>query len=98
MAVEIRTVSDDEVPAYRHCLMQVFGDDVESDPDGDRRMCALIPATQRWAAFDGSQIVATAGTFDHAIGGPGWRHAADGRPDDGDGFARRIAARASCAS
>lgn len=71
MAIEIRTVSDDEVPAYRHCLMQVFGDDVESDPDGDRRMCALIPATQRWAAFDGSQIVATAGTFDHAIGVPG---------------------------
>ena len=71
MSVEIRTVSDDEVTAYRHCLMQVFGEEVDSDPDGDNRMRALIPATQRWAAFDGSQIVATAGTFDHAIGVPG---------------------------
>ncbi len=71
MSVEIRTVSDDEVSAYRHCLLQVFGDDLDSDPDGDNRVRALIPAAQRWAAFDGSQIVATAGTFDHAIGIPG---------------------------
>lgn len=71
MAVEIRTVSDDEVGAYRQCLMQTFGDEPDGDPDGDDRLRTLIPATQRWAAFDGSQVVATAGTFDHAIGIPG---------------------------
>ncbi len=71
MALEIRTVSDDELTAYRTCVMNTFGEDLEVDPDGESRLRALIPRAQRWAAFDGPQVVATAATFDHAIGMPG---------------------------
>lgn len=71
MALEVRTVTDDEVPAFRAAMMIAFGDDADTDPDGDRRIRALVPATRRWAAFDDAQLVATAGTFDHAIGVPG---------------------------
>ncbi len=71
MAIEIRTVTDDEVPAWRDAIFTTFGDDASGDPDGDARTRALIPEKQRWAAFDGPTVVATAATFDHAIGLPG---------------------------
>jgi len=71
MSLEIRTVQDDELTAYRTCMMTTFGEDLESDPEGDARLRALIPAAQRWAVHDGGMIVATAATFDHAIGVPG---------------------------
>jgi predicted acetyltransferase len=71
VAIEIRTVSDDEVPAFRHCILTTFGEDLDADPEGDARMRALIPAAQRWGAFDGKTVVGTAGTYDHAIGVPG---------------------------
>ena len=71
MSIEIRTVRDDELDAFRDCIFTTFGDDLESDPGGDARLRALIPEAHRWAAFDGRYVVATAATFDHAIGVPG---------------------------
>jgi predicted acetyltransferase len=71
MAVEIRTVPDDDLDAYRSCVFTTFGDDIEADPGGEVRMRALIPPERRWAAYDGRYVVATAATFDHAIGMPG---------------------------
>jgi predicted acetyltransferase len=71
MSLEIRNVSDGELDAFRECIYNTFGDDLESDVGGDERIKALIPEAQRWAAFDGPIVVATAGTFDHAIGVPG---------------------------
>jgi predicted acetyltransferase len=71
MAFEIRTVTDDEVVAYRTAVMTTFGDDLDSDPGGAARTRALIGPEQRWAAFDGATIVATSATFDIAIVVPG---------------------------
>ncbi|HWO27106.1 MAG TPA: GNAT family N-acetyltransferase [Kofleriaceae bacterium] len=71
MALSFRTVADDELPAYRAAMMATFGDDPESDPEGAARVRALIGPEQRWAAFDGGDVVATSGTFDHAIAMPG---------------------------
>src|SRR4051812_20794820 len=71
MALEIRTVTDDELLAFRAAVVTIFGDDPDSDPDGATRLRALIAPEQRWAAFDGGAIVATAATFDHAIVVPG---------------------------
>ena len=71
MALEIRTVTDDELAAFRAALFTTFGDDAESDPDSATRVRALIPPEQRWAAFEGDTIVATAATFDLAIVVPG---------------------------
>lgn len=71
MALEIRAITDDEIPAYREAVVVTFGDDDDNDPGGPARLRALIAPAQLWAAFDGSTIVATAGTFDHAIAVPG---------------------------
>jgi len=71
MSIELRTVADDEVTAYRAAMSETFGDDLDNDPDGPARVRALVAPGQRWAAFDGGTIVATAGTFDHAIVLPG---------------------------
>jgi len=70
-SIEIRNVSDDELAAYLEALFTTFGDDATVDPNGDARLRALIPSAQRWAAFEGSLVVATAATFDLAIGIPG---------------------------
>lgn len=71
MAVEIRCITDGELPAFRDAVMLTFGDDGERDPDGAARLRALIAPGRAWAAFDRGMMVATAGTFDHEIGVPG---------------------------
>lgn len=71
MAIEIRTVGDDELAAWRDCVFTTFGDDASVDPDGEARTREMVPPRQRWAAYDGATIVATAGTLDLEIGLPG---------------------------
>lgn len=71
MALEIRTLRDDEIDPFREATMETFGDDTEGDPTGPARFRALVPTTQAWAAFDSGTIVATAATLDTAIGVPG---------------------------
>jgi predicted acetyltransferase len=71
MALEIRTITDDEVVAYRETVMTTFGTDIEVDPDGGARLRAILDPSQTWAVFDGRALVATAGTFNHQIGLPG---------------------------
>jgi predicted acetyltransferase len=63
MTVEIRTIRDDEVQAYRDSLMATFGEEPESDEGAAERFRALMDPTQAWAAFDGATVVGTAGTF-----------------------------------
>lgn len=69
--MEIRTIRDDEVAAYRTALLQTFGADLEVDPSGDDRLRALLDRSQVWAVFDGTAIVGTAATFALQIGVPG---------------------------
>jgi len=71
MAIEIRLITDAEVPAYREAMLTTFGDDVESDPTGADRIRALCDPSRLWAAFDGATIVGTAGTFDFDLVVPG---------------------------
>jgi predicted acetyltransferase len=72
MALEIRTITDGEIAAYREAALATFGTDPEVEgPGGVDQHRALIGKQQAWAAFDGSMIVATAGTFDLTIGLPG---------------------------
>jgi predicted acetyltransferase len=71
MSLEIRTVADDELPAFRAAMMATFGEDADSDPEGAARIRALVAPGQRWAAFDDGAVVATAATFDLAIALPG---------------------------
>lgn len=70
-SLEIRTITDDEVAAFRDAIMSAFGDDRDADPNGPERTRALLPRAQTWAAFDGTTIVATAATIDHGLIVPG---------------------------
>jgi predicted acetyltransferase len=69
--VQIRPITDDEVPAFRASLMLTFGGDPAADPGGDERFRALIEAGRAFAAFDGSTLVATAATFTLTLAIPG---------------------------
>lgn len=70
--MQLRAITDDEVPAFRELLMNAFGDDTgDSDPDGDRRFRALIAPGNAWAMFDGAQVVGVGGMFELSIGMPG---------------------------
>jgi predicted acetyltransferase len=70
--MELRAITDDEVTAFRECMMQTFGDDPQdADPDGDRRFRATLPLAQAWGVFDRGALVATAGSFDLSLGMPG---------------------------
>jgi hypothetical protein len=66
--MQLRAITDDEVPAFRECLMTAFGDDTgENDPDGDRRFRALIAPGNAWAMFDGAQLVGCGGMYELSI-------------------------------
>jgi predicted acetyltransferase len=70
--MELRAITDDEVTAFRECIMQTFGDDPQDvDPDGDQRFRATLPLAQAWGVFDRGTMVATAGSFDLQLGMPG---------------------------
>jgi predicted acetyltransferase len=71
MALEIRTITDDEVERFRESLLQTFGVDVADDPDSGQRFLQLVDRSQAWAVFDGSVIAGTAATFNISIGIPG---------------------------
>ena len=73
MALEIRSIRDDEVAAFHHALFQTFGVDADVDPGYPDRMRATLDLAQAWAAFDDGAIVATAGTFALDVGVPGGR-------------------------
>jgi len=62
--MEIRPITDDEVPAFRAAMITTFGGDVASDPEGDERFRALVDRSRAFAAFDRGRVVATAATFD----------------------------------
>src|SRR5436853_3125400 len=72
MTVEIRTITDDEVTAFRNAMVTTFGDDTDSDPGGADRFRAIIDRSQAWSVGDGGTIVATAGTYDLGLGIPGY--------------------------
>ncbi|MCX5744805.1 MAG: GNAT family N-acetyltransferase [Proteobacteria bacterium] len=69
--IDVRTITADEVPAFREAMMATFGFDDEADPDGATRTRALLAPAQMWAAFDDGTVVATAAAFDLALGLPG---------------------------
>jgi len=72
VALEIRTITDDEVTRFRTSLLQTFGADPDDDPGSENRFMVLVDRAQAWAVFDGDVIAGTAATFkDLSIGIPG---------------------------
>jgi predicted acetyltransferase len=73
MGVDIRTITDGEVSAFREAALAVFGADpeVEAGINGADQHRALIGPGQAWGAFDSGMMVGTAATFDFTISLPG---------------------------
>ena len=68
---EMRPITDDELPAFFTMLSAAFGED---NNDDDLAIESLTAETDRTiAAFDGSDIVATAGAFTFEMSVPGGR-------------------------
>lgn len=73
MSLEIRPITEAEVSAWRHCLLQAFAFDPGGDPEGDERLLALLDLSRAFGAFDRGQVVATAAGFDLELAVPGGR-------------------------
>jgi predicted acetyltransferase len=69
--LEIRTIDDAEIPAFREAALGTFGTDSEEDPTGTARQRALISPARSWVACDGGQIVGTAASYALQIAMPG---------------------------
>jgi predicted acetyltransferase len=69
--MEIRSITDDEVPAFRAAMITTFAGDPAADTSGNERVRALVREGRAWAAFDRGNVVATAGTFEQDVSMPG---------------------------
>lgn len=77
--VEIRFITEDEIPAYRRALELGFGSDVADDDDeGLARFRAISNLETTQVALDHDQIVATFSSFDLDLTVPGGSLAAAG--------------------
>lgn len=74
MTIELARVGDTEWETLREVVFGAFGDDTDVDPDGERRIRALVE--RAWLARDGAlgnQPIGGAATFDHVVRVPGGR-------------------------
>lgn len=71
MDVTYRAVRRDEIAAFRAAILRVFGMDWPASDDEDERYVSLLPPERTLAAFDGSSIVGTSGTFGVEMSIPG---------------------------
>ena len=69
--LEVRTIEDAEIPAFREAALGTFGADSEEDPTGTDRQRAMILPERSWVACDAGQIVATAASYALQIAVPG---------------------------
>ena len=69
--MEIRPITDDEVPAWRLSLIHTFGGDPAGDPEGDERFRAIVDLGRAFGAFDRGAVVGTAAGFDFTMSVPG---------------------------
>lgn len=69
--MEIRRITDDEVPAFRRTMITTFGGDPDSEAGADDRIRALLEPDRRFGAFDRGVCVATAGSYAQTVTLPG---------------------------
>jgi predicted acetyltransferase len=71
MSITIRAILDSEIDQFRASLLAVFGFDPATDPTGTERVRALLDLGRTYCAFDGDQLVASAGAFTFDLSIPG---------------------------
>lgn len=68
MTIDVRGISPSELERYEAVAMRTFGVDVV---EGESRLAKVLQTERAYAAFDGDEIVGTAGTFGHSLSVPG---------------------------
>jgi predicted acetyltransferase len=68
--MEIRPITEDEIPAWRNALITTFGGDASADTHLEA-FRATVDRARALAAFDGASLVATTATFDLSLAVPG---------------------------
>lgn len=71
MSLEIRTITEEELPRYLKVLGSAFGDPIPADEAP--RFKEVLPLDRAWAAFDAGSMVATGGAFPFHMTVPGGR-------------------------
>ncbi|MFI0896843.1 GNAT family N-acetyltransferase [Streptomyces sp. NPDC020983] len=70
MTIELRALAESEWEAYERCLLRSFGGPGE-DPAEAQLWRELLPVGRTVTAWDGKEIVGTAGAFDFRMAVPG---------------------------
>jgi predicted acetyltransferase len=71
MDIEVRSITDGDVEAFRRSLIENFGGDVSDEEGALDRFRDLFENSRTFAAFDGGEIVGTAGAFSMEVAVPG---------------------------
>ncbi len=71
MAIDIRPIVKEEIPAFRHVISQAFGGDAVDDEESRQRFDDQVDLGRTYAAFDDSRMVATAAAFTFDVSLPG---------------------------
>ena len=73
MDIDIRAITDEEIPAFRHRINRAFGGDASDDPEAVQRFREQVDLDRTYAGFDGDEMVATGATFTFDVSLPGGR-------------------------
>lgn len=68
MAIAVRGITRSEMEQYEASAMRTFGADVA---EGESRLAKVLQTERAYAAFDGDELVGTAGAFEHTLSVPG---------------------------
>lgn len=71
MAIEIRPITADEVPAFRKTISRAFGDDPADDDDADERFLEFFDLERTYVPFDDDEMVGVSGSFTFDVSLPG---------------------------
>ena len=69
--VEIRSITSDDLDVFARCLARGFGRDPDTDPAARDRFGATVEFDRTFAAFDGEDVVGTAGALTLELTVPG---------------------------
>ncbi|NND02043.1 MAG: GNAT family N-acetyltransferase [Acidimicrobiia bacterium] len=71
MAIDIRPITADEIPAFRKVINRAFGGDAKNDDESVQRFKEQVDLDRTYAAFEDGNVVATAATFSFEMSLPG---------------------------
>ncbi len=71
MAIDIRSITDNEIAAFRQVISRAFGGDAKDDEESLQRFRDQVDLDRTYSAFEGDEVVGTAATFSFDMSLPG---------------------------